>query len=62
MTPTVTLHEVIAAVSEFAHSENEVIATIVHLVNTGRVRLRGDFAGAHIDLSSRSTALPVPSA
>lgn len=51
MAPYVTLHEVIAAVSEFARSDAEVIATVAHLVNTGRVRLRGEFAGARIDVS-----------
>jgi hypothetical protein len=54
MAPRVTLREVIAAVSEFAHSDAEVIATVTHLVNTGRVRLRGEFAGARIDVSRRT--------
>ncbi|HZR84833.1 MAG TPA: hypothetical protein VFD92_27305 [Candidatus Binatia bacterium] len=53
MDRTVTLRELIAAVAEFAHSENEVIATVVHMVNSGRVRLRGDLAGAHIEVSPR---------
>jgi len=38
------------AVSEQARSEAEVIATIVYLVNSGRVRLCGTFKGARIDL------------
>jgi hypothetical protein len=51
---TVTLRELIAAVSEFANSENEVIATVVHLVNSGRVRLQGGLTGAHIDFAAAS--------
>ena len=53
MAPQVTLREVIAAVSEFARTDAEVIATVTHLVNTGRVRLSGEFAGARIDVSRK---------
>lgn len=52
MDRTVTLRELIGAVAEFANSENEVVATVVHLVNSGRVRLRGDLDGAHIDFAA----------
>lgn len=52
MDRTVTLREVVAAVAEFAQSENEVVATIVHLVNTGQIRLHGDLAGAQIDMNA----------
>ncbi len=38
---TVTLHDLISAVSEFADDENEIIATVMHLVQSGRVRLAG---------------------
>lgn len=63
MERTVTLREVIAAVAEFANTENEILATVAHLVNSGRVRLQGDLAGAHIDLvSSRIPALQLTSA
>ena len=51
MDQTVTLRELVAAVSEFANSENEVIATVVHLVNSGRVRLQGGLTGAHIEVA-----------
>jgi hypothetical protein len=36
---TVTLRDLISAVEEFAETENEIVATIVHLVSSGRVRL-----------------------
>lgn len=41
MTPKVTLLDLVSAVSEFAHSEAEVIATVVYMVNSGSVRLGG---------------------
>ncbi|HYC21376.1 MAG TPA: hypothetical protein VEI94_01675 [Candidatus Bathyarchaeia archaeon] len=50
MTPTVTLLDLVAAVADCAKSEAEVVATVAHLVNSGRVRLGGNFCGAQIDL------------
>jgi len=50
MTPSVTLLELITAVSEFSHSEDEVIATVVHMVNSGSVRLGGNLRGARFDV------------
>ena len=38
----VTLHDVISAVSEFSDDENEIIATVLHMVRSGRVRLTED--------------------
>jgi hypothetical protein len=58
MDGTVTLRELIAAVAEYAQSENEVVATVVHLVNSGRVRLRGHLAGAHIEYASAAPLSP----
>jgi len=45
-----TLLELVNAVSEHAQSDAEVIATVVYLVNSGRVRLCGNFKGARFDL------------
>jgi hypothetical protein len=45
-----TLLDLVTAVSEYATTESEVVATIVHLVNSGRVRLCGNFRGAKFDL------------
>jgi len=50
MTPNVTLLDLISAVSEHARSEAEVIATVVYLVNSGKVRLAGNFRGARFAL------------
>lgn len=47
-----TLLDLVTAVSQSARSEAEVIATVVHMVNSGMVRLCGNFAGARFDLSS----------
>jgi hypothetical protein len=48
------LLEVIAAVAEYADDEAELIATVVHLVNSGAVRLCGSFRGARFDLDTLS--------
>ncbi len=44
------------AVAEHARSEAEVIATIVCMVNQGRVRLCGTFKGARFDLTTFTAA------
>jgi hypothetical protein len=50
MTTTATLLDLVSAVSAYAGSGAEVVATIVHLVNSGTVRLIGNFRGAPFDL------------
>ena len=39
MKTTVTIHELVSAVSEFAENENEVIATVLHMIESGQVHL-----------------------
>ena len=51
-----TLLDLIRAVSEVAASDQEMLATIADLINSGRVRLCGDSAGATIDLSATEDA------
>jgi hypothetical protein len=46
-----TLLDVIQAVSDVAASDQETLATVADLINSGQVRLCGDTAGATIDLS-----------
>jgi len=46
----VTMLELVNAVTEHTRTEGEAIATIVHMVNSGAVRLCGTFSGARIDL------------
>jgi hypothetical protein len=50
MALNMTLLELVNAVSEHAGSEAELIGTVVCMVNSGRVRLCGNFAGARFDL------------
>jgi hypothetical protein len=51
MARNVTLLDLVTAVSEHALSDTEVVATIVHLVNSGAVRLCGIFRGARFELN-----------
>jgi hypothetical protein len=53
---SLTLLDVIQAVSEAAASEQETLATVVDLINSGKVRLCGESAGATIDLSATKDA------
>ena len=50
MTLDMTLLELVNAVADYAPSDAEVIATVVHMVNSGTVRLCGNFKGARFDL------------
>lgn len=50
MVPRVTMLDLVTAVAEVAKSDAEVIATVVHLINSGKVRLAGRLRGAHFDL------------
>ena len=44
-----TLLDLVSAVAASARSDAEVIATVVYLVNSGRVRLCGTFRGARFE-------------
>jgi hypothetical protein len=52
-----TLLELVEAVSDYAETDIETVATIVHLVNSGRVQLCGNFRGARFDLEATGVAL-----
>lgn len=43
-----TLLDLVAAVAEVSTSEAEIVATVVHLINSGRIRLVGCFQGADV--------------
>jgi hypothetical protein len=45
-----TLLELMQVVHESARNDDEVVATVAYLINSGRVRLCGTFAGAKIAL------------
>lgn len=44
------LLDLIQAVSEVAVNDQEIMATVADLINSGRVRLCGEASGATIDL------------
>jgi uncharacterized protein YtpQ (UPF0354 family) len=56
MARKVTLLDLVNAVAEYSHSEDETIATIVYMVNQGHVRLCGTFKGARFDLTAMTTS------
>jgi hypothetical protein len=47
-----TLLELVEAVSDYAATDAEIVATVVYLVNSGRVQLCGNFRGARFDLEA----------
>jgi hypothetical protein len=51
-----TLLDLIQAVSEVAANDQELLATVAHLINSGQVRFCGDAAGATIDLLGTNAA------
>jgi hypothetical protein len=56
--PECTLLELVKRVNEVTNDDHEVVAAIVTLVNSGRVRLRGTFAGAKITLPASLAPFP----
>jgi hypothetical protein len=56
MTIDTTMLELVSCISEVARDDREVVATVVALVNSGRVRLTGNFRGARIGLDERDWA------
>ncbi len=39
----VSLFELVEAVAEYSDSEQEVVATVMHMLRSGRVQLRGSY-------------------
>ena len=46
-----TLLDLVQTINDYATNDDEVVATVAYLVNSGKVLLCGNFAGARIDLS-----------
>lgn len=46
-----TMLELVRCVSAVAETDYEIVATVTYLVNTGKVVLRGSFAGERLALS-----------
>lgn len=45
-----TLLELVRAISEITSNDREVVATVQHMLETGRVRLTGNFRGVAPDV------------
>jgi len=43
-----TLLELVATVAEFAETDEEVVATVSHLINSRAVTLVGNFRNSHV--------------
>ena len=56
MAPKVTMLDLVTAIAEDAQSEAELIATVVYMVNSGRVCLNGNFRGCKFDVAGMTTA------
>ncbi len=56
---SLTLLDVINAVGEHAATPDELKAVVIHLVNSGKVRLDGDLAGCRIDFGPNAVQQPV---
>jgi hypothetical protein len=52
-----TLLDLVQTLNEFVQTDDEVVAAVAQLVNSGQVLLSGNFTGARITLST-----PVPRA
>ena len=51
-----TLLDLVRTVSAFATSDEELVATVASLINSGQVLLCGTFAGARIELFASASA------
>jgi hypothetical protein len=51
-----TLFDLIQAVNDMAANDQEIMATVADLINSGQVSLCGDAAGATIDLLATADA------
>ena len=56
MTIHTTLLDLVATVGRYTNTEEEVVAVVVHLVNSGQATLIGNFKGARFDLEALATA------
>ena len=50
MAKHITLLDLVTVVSSLARTDAEVVATVIYLVNSGKVRLAGNFRGARFAL------------
>jgi hypothetical protein len=55
---TTTLLNLVQTVSQFAKNDTEIVTVVAHLINSGRVQLCGNFAGAKISYASPLDVFP----
>jgi hypothetical protein len=55
---TTTLLELVQTVGQFAKDDTEIVTVVAHLINSGRVQLCGNFAGAKISYASPLDVFP----
>ena len=55
-----TLLDLVRTLTSFTDDDREVVSMVTYLVNSGHVRLCGNFAGASIELSPVSPTTPQP--
>jgi hypothetical protein len=46
-----TLLDLVQTINEFSNNDTETVATVAYLINSGKVLLCGNFAGAKINLA-----------
>ncbi len=56
---SLTLLDVINAVGEHASTHDELKAVVIHLVNSGKVKLDGELAGCKIDFGPNVLQQPI---
>ena len=52
-----TLLDLVRVVSDFSTSDAATVATVAYPVNSGKVRLFGNFAGAKVDLATSTASV-----
>ena len=52
-----TLLDLVHLINDLSTSDTETVATIAYLINSGKVRLCGNFAGAKIDLATPAASV-----
>jgi hypothetical protein len=57
-TQKTTLLDLVQTVNQFTNSDTETVAIVAHLINSGRVQLCGNFAGAKISYASPLDVFP----
>lgn len=58
MKATCTLRELLETLNNLTDNDHEVAAAVASLVNSGRVRLTGNFAGARVELPESFAVFP----